>query len=189
MTDATASTEPTAAVQTPPWEADGKTFDPERAWTLIVNLRQEVADGKAQVTALTAERDEAKTAAEAAATDAATAREQAEQRASAAERALWTERALRKHPLPEGLDEEEEADLLSFLSGDSEEAVVKKAARLESLRGGKKVEPAETGDPAPTAEEILGDRPAPALNPGHGGTPPATFDAAAIAKAARNTTR
>ena len=33
---------------TPPWERDGETFDPERAWKLVQNLKAELASVKAK---------------------------------------------------------------------------------------------------------------------------------------------
>lgn len=35
------------AEATPPWERDGETFDPERAWKLVQNLKAELARVKA----------------------------------------------------------------------------------------------------------------------------------------------
>lgn len=35
---------------TPPWERDGETFDPERAWKLVQNLKAELAAVKAKQT-------------------------------------------------------------------------------------------------------------------------------------------
>ena len=36
------------AEATPPWERDGETFDPERAWKLVQNLKAELASVKAK---------------------------------------------------------------------------------------------------------------------------------------------
>jgi hypothetical protein len=177
---------PAAEAETPTvpsWVTDG-TFDPTRAWTLIENLREEVATVKAERDTFKADAETARSEAETARAEVETAKTQAEERATAAERSLWTERALRRHPLPEGLSEEDEAELLSFLSGDSEEAVVKKAARLEALRGGPKAKEPEGETPPPA----LGGLPEAALTPGHGGDPKVNFDAAAIAKTARQRT-
>ncbi|SEJ45169.1 hypothetical protein [Demequina mangrovi] len=169
------TTEPTPA-PTPadgdkpaPW---GEDFDPARAWTLVQNLRAErdaARDEAKQATgALTAARDEAKHATEALATAKAS---QAD-----AERALWRESALRRHPLPEGLDAAAEADALAFLSGDSAEDVERKAATLAALRGASEV-------PAPGSD--LRTRPEPRLAgvPGHssGDADPAPTDLGALA--------
>lgn len=173
--------------QTPPW-GDAENFDPERAWRLIENLREEVASIKAERDALKADADKRADAEKTDLQRAVERAEAAEQRAKEAERSLWTERALRKHPLPEGLDEETEAEFLAFLSGDSEEEIVRKAARLEALRGG-----AKSADEKPDGEQGAGaeqsaqvpGKPAPALVPGHGGDAAEPFDPDAVAQAAR----
>lgn len=156
---------------TPPW---GDDFDAARAWTLVVNLRAEVADEKEAHAATKAERDtlaEEKTAAETAAQEATTAREAAEEATRTASRDLWIERAVRKH----GLDD----DLVEFLTGDDEEAILAKAERLAGRnKPGKKDE--ENADAA-----NLSGRPTPALTPAHGGDAPAPFDPDAIADSAR----
>lgn len=165
-----------AAKTTPPWERDGKPFDPERAWSLITALRGEVDDLKADRDAIKTERD-AMAAEKAAAEDAkkddltrATDRLTAAEKAAAdAQRTLWVERALRKYQL--------EDDDVDFLTGDTEDAITAKAERL-AARGKARKDEGETPEP-PT------HRPAPALTPGHGGDAPVPFDPDAIAKAAR----
>lgn len=168
---------------TPPW-GDDANFDAARAWTLIENLKADVEKIKVERDTIKTDRDSLKTAADTAADAEKTEAQKiadraaaAEERAKTAERSLWTERALRKHPLPAGLDEETEAEFLAFLSGESAEEIERKAARLAALSG-----KAETPGEAPANST----RPTPNLTPGHGGTPPVPFDAAAVAKAARS---
>ncbi|WGH21354.1 scaffolding protein [Arthrobacter phage Emotion] len=159
---------------TPPW---GDDFDAAKAWTLIQNLRSDKET-------LKTERDEAQTKLQAS--------KDAEDRAVKAERELWTERALRKHP--------EAEDLAEFLTGDTEEEILTKAAKLAGVR-----KPADDGDKGdkPDADKDKGDadkdkggsspdkgdglpaKPTPNLTPGHGGEESKPFDAEAIAKAAR----
>lgn len=180
--------EPNAS--TPPW---GDDFDAERAWALIQSLRAE------KVT-LKGERDTLKTERDTLTADLETARQArtdetdvdgkvaaAEKRATDAERGLYVERALRKHP---GLE-----DLAEFLTGDTEDEIEAKAARLAAI--GAKTPPAgdegedESSDPDPDAANEDGEpadlstRPAPSLTPGHGGDESTPFDPVAIAKAAR----
>lgn len=140
----------------PPW---GDDFDAERAWTLVQNLREDVATMKA-------ERNEAR----ASAADAANAaRERDEARA-----ALWAERAMRTHSLP--------AESARFLTGDTEEAVTEKAAALALMRTTPAAHAEEETAPTPA----LPSRPTPALVPAHGATPPPPqFDAAAVARRGR----
>lgn len=185
-TDTDAPADKTAS--TPPWGSD-ENFDAARAWTLISNLRDEVGTIKAERDSLKASADERAAAEQTDAERAAARATQAEERAKAAERALWTERALRKHPLPEGLSDEEEADFVAFLSGETPEEIERKAARLAALRGAEKTadEGTPSGDQPGQAPAEIPGRPQPHLTPtpGHGGTQPEPFDAAAIAKAAR----
>ncbi|WP_062465807.1 hypothetical protein [Demequina maris] len=162
MTEQTPAPKPADDEKAAPW---GEDFDPGRAWTLVQNLR--------------AERDEARAARDAAtakATEAAESLATAKAAQSDAERALWRESALRRHPLPEGLDAAAEADALAFLSGDSAEDVERKAATLAALRGAAEV-------PAPGSD--LRTRPEPRLAPvpGHssGDADPVPTDLGALA--------
>jgi hypothetical protein len=157
--------------QTPPW---GDDFDAETAWTLVQNLRGEVKGLKTDKVALKTERDafeakvtefenNGKTAEELAATKA-----QADADAlKAAQRELWTERALRKHGVPE--------ELIEFLTGDDEEAILAKAEKLAGLKSASTPDPDDKGgDPTPPPST----RPASGLTPGHGGeeTDPVNLD-------------
>lgn len=175
----------TATPSTPPW---GDDFDAEKAWTLVQNLRGDKEKLQGEKDSLTAElttERQAREDAEKAAKDVdpegkLTA---AEKRAADAERSLWTERALRKHAIDE--------ELVEFLSGDTEEAILAKAEKLSKVGkpgdekpGGEKSDEDKNGADKPEGGELQG-RPAPALTPGHGGDSPAPFDPEAIASAAR----
>jgi hypothetical protein len=145
-------------------------FDPERAARLIDNLRGEIADLKKDLgTARTAlqEREDAEKSEAQKIADRAAAAEKA---AADAKRALLIERATRKHSLPE--------DVVEFLTGDTEEEIEAKAARLASLGAPKK-----DGEETPPAD--LPGKPKADLVPGHGGEETAPFDPDAIAAAAR----
>jgi hypothetical protein len=162
---------------TPPW---GDDFDADRAWTLLQNVRGDLAKAKDD---LTAER-QARETAESALKDAdpegkLTA---AEKRAADAERSLWTERALRKHEIDE--------ELVEFLTGDTEEAILAKAEKLSKVRKPETEEPKDgdkpkDGEPGTGSEIDLQSRPAPTLTPGHGGDSPEPNDLDAIAAATR----
>ncbi len=150
------TTDKTAAMPTPPWGSD-EDFNPERAWSLIQNLRQEVAELKEAKTSADGERE---------------AREAAEARAAEAERDLLVERTLRRHGIPE--------DLAEFIAGDTEEEIDARAERLAARLD--KGEPVEE----PTDDLSDRSRPSPALTPGHGAPNDGpTFDPAAIARKAR----
>lgn len=152
MTQQTA-TKP-AAKPSPPWGSD-EDFSPARAWSLIENLRAEVAELKEAKTSANAEHE---------------AREAAEARAAEAERALLVERALRRHAIPE--------DLADFIAAETEEEIEQRAETLAARLGSG--EPVEE----PT-EDLGRSRPSPALSPGHGAEPEPTFDPAAVARRAR----
>jgi hypothetical protein len=138
---------------TPPW---GDDFDAARAWTLVQNLRADLAKAKEKRQERDPDSDAKITA--------------AETRATAAERALYVERALRKFP--------EVEDLVEFLTGDTEEEIAAKAERLAS-HGKPAGESTDNSGDAPSG------KPQPALTPGHGGAEPDPFDPDAIAKRAR----
>jgi hypothetical protein len=177
----------TATTSTPPW---GDDFDAEKAWTLVQNLRGDKEKLQGEKDSLTAElaterqaREDAEKAAKD--TDPDGKLSAAEKRAADAERSLWTERALRKHEIDE--------ELVEFLAGDTEEAILAKAEKLSKV--GKPGSEKPKGDEGKDGEKPSGDsappegdlqsRPAPTLTPGHGGDTPAPFDPEAIASAAR----
>ncbi len=158
--------------QTPPW---GEDFDAEKAWTLIVNLRSDVQKAKDKADTETARADAAEKAL-AEAPDPAEKVTAAEKRAADAERALLVERAIRKHSIPD--------DLADFLTGDTEEEIEAKAARLASVGAKPGDEEQKPEDKA--AEEVdESGRPKPALTPGHGGDGRERFDAALVVAAVR----
>lgn len=157
------TTEPTTAEEskpTPPWGSAGD-FNPERAWTLIQNLRAEAAQHKqaattarqqaesltAQVQALTSERDKALA-------DTSTAVEAltVEKTARAKERLLAAA----------GLDAETFAPMLT---GSDEEAWTSQVEALTGLRGqaAPKPDPAQsaatpaTDDRTALARQVFGD--------------------------------
>lgn len=168
MTDAPAPAAPPAAPTKPaPW---GENFDPERAWRLVENLRADIAS-------LKTERDEARKSLQERETELSTITE----RATNAERGLWLEKALRKHPaLAEKVGEGDDAvDLSEFLKGDTEEEILRRAARLAALRSPA---PPKGDTPPPSTDD---GRPKPDLVPGHGGTPAPPFDPDKIAAEAR----
>ena len=159
-------------------------FDAERAKRAIANLRAEVATLKESVSAVTAERDEFKAAAEKTGTERDSALKAALDRAEAAERSL----AIKKHNLPDDVVEE----FADYLTGSAEEVdakAAKLAARLapkgdegEPKTGTEGDEPKEPEGEEPPA---LPERPKPALTPGHGGEVTPDFDPAKIAADAR----
>jgi hypothetical protein len=169
MTDSTDTT------STPPW---GDDFDAARAWRSAE--RSSFAFARSPRTFCRSV--QARETAESALSDAdpegkLTA---AEKRAADVERSLWTERALRKHEIDE--------ELVEFLSGDTEEAILAKAEKLSKVRKPDAEKPeaaAEKDAEKPSPEGDLQSRPAPNLTPGHGGDTPAPFDPEAIASAAR----
>lgn len=170
---------------TPPW---GEDFDPARAWKLIQNLRLEKE-------ALKTERDRLRDDARGE-SDIAKRLAEAEKRAKTAEHALIMERVYRAHP------ELDSDDLRDFLTGDTEEEIMRKAETLARLSGKQQEaagadekpsedetptdgeKPAEHGEEAPQ-EPAPVTKPEPNLRPGHGGKESPKFDPAAIARNSR----
>lgn len=159
-------------------------FDADRAKRTIANLREEVAQLKERQTAIAAERDEFKAAAEKSGEERDTALKAALKRAEDAERAL----VLKDAGLPDDVVEE----FADFLTGTPDE-VKAKAARLAA-----RIKPAETppaeetpGEGEETGEEEepeLPSRPRPGLKPGHAGNagdPDPELDLDAIIAGAR----
>lgn len=175
---------PPANTSTPPW---GDDFDADRAWTLLQNVRADLAKAKDDLTVERQARSQAE--ADLAASDPKGKVADAEARVKEAERALFVERALRKHP---DLDE----SLVEFLSGETEDEILSKAERLAGIGKPKEEKPAgkpegdpekpETGGETPPADEGLPGKPSPQLTPGHGGTPPTPFDPDAIVAKVRS---
>lgn len=151
---------------TPPW-GEEENFDAARAWELIVDLRAERDGLKTEKATLTTERDALVAEKDAAASAGQTEAEKAEAAArktaddlAAARKELWVERALRKHNVPE--------ELMEFLSGDDEDAILAKAAKLAGLPA----KPSDEGDKDADKDKpgaMPGGRPKPAFTPGHGG--------------------
>lgn len=167
--------------QTPPW---GEDFDAEKAWRLIQNLRADKDGLTEKVDSLTTELQESQKTAETA-TEKLTAAEKARDEAT---HGLSIQKALRAHPDLEGYEE--------FLTGEDEEAILAKAARLSKI-GAKDDEddPKPDGEKPPKGDDDDDDdsdlpgRPNPSLKPGHGGDSPAPFDAEALAREARESGR
>ncbi|UVK59024.1 scaffolding protein [Microbacterium phage Cen1621] len=172
---------------TPPW---GDDFNAETAWTLIQNLRGELKTVKTERTTFKNERDalsqkveEHENAGKSAEELKAAAEKKAADDLAAARRELWIERALRKHGVPE--------ELVEFLSGDDEEAILAKAEKLAGL--GQKSDKSDADDAADKGGDASGDagtpqknsRPASGLTPGHGGDDPEPLDLDALVLASR----
>ncbi|WWV91839.1 head scaffolding protein [Microbacterium phage phiMiGM15] len=162
--------------QTPPW-GEVENFDADKAWTLILNLRKDVETLKTDKATLTTERDALVDEKAAAASAGQTEAEKAEAAAAktatdlaAARKELWIERALRKHSVPE--------ELVEFLTGDDEDAILSRAAKLAGLPA----KPADEAKTEPKTEPKTAARPQPALTAGHGGDEN-VFDADAIVSA------
>lgn len=167
-----------------PWEND-EDFNPEKAWTLIQNLRGEVTEAK-KATQTERQAREAAEAELAKGPDPDGKIKAAEERAASAEKALWTARAIAKHPSLAGNED--------LLIGADEDAVLKVAERLASLNVPKKDDTDETNGGAgkegekpkePETKLDASGRPIPALKPGHGGDDSTPIDPAAIALAVR----
>jgi len=77
----------------PPWEANGESFDPERAWNLIQNLRTENADVKGKLTAAQPVLDAAEQQRRTEQGELSTAREDLTKATQQAD--TWRERAIR----------------------------------------------------------------------------------------------
>lgn len=152
-------TAPDAGTTAPPWERDGTEFDAARAWTLITNLRAEVAAAKTPAPPpAVADEPESNPATDTAA------------RVAALESALARERVGRKHSLPDGV-----IDLL----GDGDEDAL--SARATAL-----IEWAVTQQqPAAPAPASLRRRPLADLRPGttNPADTPTETDPAALAAA------
>lgn len=180
-----------ASGKAPDFDGD---FNEERARTLVANLRAEVAGLKERVTAVTAERDDFKAAAETKGADREAALAAAVKRAEDAERAL----ALKDSGLPEDVL----AEFEDYLTGTPEEVAAratKLAKRLNLTPKEEKGaadaadedadatdEDADDVDADEDADEAPPARPTPRLTPGRGadtGTP--AFDPIALAAAIR----
>lgn len=117
------------AEATPPWERDGETFDPERAWKLVQNLKAELAAVKAKQ----AEAPEPATAEEPAQepedkpTEAETSESQDDSAAQIA--SLQAELARVKALAAVGLSQ----DFAPFVPGETSEEIEKNLATLQKL--------------------------------------------------------
>ena len=155
--------EPDPKSATPPWGTD---FDPERAWTLVQNLRTEKAALKTERDNLSKAQQEIEDAKKSDLEKAQDKASKLEKDAAEARRELLTERAIRKYGVPD--------DLAEFVNGADEAEINAKAERLAKV--GK---PDTNNDPASR-------RPQRDLRPGHAADgDPGDFDPDAIAKAAR----
>lgn len=179
------ATDTQTPASTPPW---GDDFDAARAWTLLQNVRADLATAKDSITterqARTVAEDALKTA------DPEGKLAAAEKRAVDTEKSLFVERAIRKFP-----DLETLADLLT---GDTEEEILAKAERLAKLGKPAEGKPDADADAAKAAADAaaadadkdgLPGRPAPSLTPGHGAPAPVPFDADAIVSKVRGGVR
>lgn len=164
-------------------------FDAEKAKRLILNLDTEIAGLNGTVAAVTAERDEFRTAAEKTGTDRDEALAAAVTRAEDAEKAL----AIKKHDLSDDIVKE----FADYLTGTAEE-VDAKAAKLAARLNPKAPETPPGDEPKveepkveePPAEPVIPQtppvRPRAALVPGNGGDDGGKpFDAKAIASRIR----
>lgn len=115
---------------TPPWERDGETFDPERAWKLVQNLKAELASVKAkqaEAPAPAAEEPEQEPEAEAKPTEAETSESQEDSAAQIA--SLQAELARVKALAAVGLSQ----DFAPFVPGATSEEIEKNLATLQKL--------------------------------------------------------
>lgn len=171
---------------TPPWGSDDE-FDAAKAWALIQGLREDKTSLSDKLAAATTARDALQSqvdeAANAGKSDADKAKADADKVAAdlaAARRELYIERALRKHEVPE--------ELAEFLTGDDEESILAKAAKLAGLGKGKTDDDADDEAAKAAAAAAAADtskRPAPGLKPGHGGDDPEPFDPDALVASIR----
>lgn len=177
MSDTPTPNAPAAEEKAPEFTGE---FDEDRAKRAIANLRAEVSALKDNLSAVTKERDDFRTAAEKTGEDRDKALSEALKRAEKAERDL----AIAKHGLPDDVVQE----FADYLTGTPEE-VDAKAARLKARLAPKEETPPADDEGANSGEETppqeIPGRPKPALTPGHGGDTSEPFDPAAIAKAAR----
>lgn len=112
----------------PPWERDGETFDPERAWKLVQNLKAELAAVKAKQTEApepVAEESEQESAAEPA--EAETSESQDDSAAQIA--SLQAELAVVKALATVGLSQ----DFAPFVPGATSEEIEANLATLQKL--------------------------------------------------------
>ncbi len=167
--------ENTGTTTPPPWGSDDE-FKPDKAWTLIQNLRAAETALKDKVRELQSAVD-AKTAAEKAKADEGKSEiQKLTERLEAAEiqtkkdrRDLLIERAQRKHDLSD--------DALVFLTGDTAEEIEQRAAALAAF-GGKKNKGSSTDDTKQKDAAQTAGRPATELRPDHGGDHSPAFDTA-----------
>ncbi|MGH8877007.1 MAG: hypothetical protein ACRD0P_06675 [Stackebrandtia sp.] len=139
----------------PPWDRTGETFDPERAWTLIQNLRAEVASSKKSGKTEPGELVERVSA--------------LESQLAAASAAVARERVGRVHGLPDDVvallgDGDEEtlsaraAALIKWADGREDAALPKKRTTPARTRGSFPNEQPDETDPAKLAEQVLARR-------------------------------
>ena len=113
---------------TPPWERDGETFDPERAWKLVQNLKAELAAVKAKQAE--APEPAAEEPEQESATEPAEAETPEPQDDSAAQiSALQAELARVKALAAVGLSQ----DFAPFVPGENSEEIEKNLATLQKL--------------------------------------------------------
>lgn len=116
------------AEATPPWERDGETFDPERAWKLVQNLKAELAAVKAkQAEAPAPAAEEPEQEPEAEPTEAETSESQDDSAAQIA--SLQAELARVKALAAVGLSQ----DFAPFVPGATSEEIEKNLATLQKL--------------------------------------------------------
>lgn len=116
------------AEATPPWERDGETFDPERAWKLVQNLKAELAAVKAkQAEAPEPAAEEPAQESEAEPTEAETSAPQDDSAAQIA--SLQAELARVKALAAVGLSQ----DFAPFVPGATSEEIEKNLATLQKL--------------------------------------------------------
>lgn len=155
------------APEAAPW---GDDFDKDRAWKTITTQRAEAKALRAELAEFQAAKKAAEDASKTEAEKLAERTTAAESDLAASRREVWALRAAVKHALPD--------DLADFLTGDTEEAVMKQAERLAGFT--------TKGDDKPTPADGLPTKPVPDLKPGDKGiddTGP--FDPLAAAEAAR----
>ena len=112
----------------PPWERDGETFDPERAWKLVQNLKAELAAVKAKQTEAPAPAvEEPEQEPEAEPTEAETSEPQEDSAAQIA--SLQAELARVKALAAVGLSQ----DFAPFVPGATSEEIEKNLATLQKL--------------------------------------------------------
>lgn len=115
---------------TPPWERDGETFDPERAWKLVQNLKAELATVKAKQAEApepAAEEPEQEPEAEAKPTEAETSEPQDDSATQIA--SLQAELARVKALASVGLSQE----FAPFVPGENSEEIETNLATLQKL--------------------------------------------------------